>query len=238
MSDRLVIKRHAPGRARLVLAAAAVLGVLALWGLFEWGRKAGGYDRFEAAAEREAFEAEVARLEGVNDDLTRQLAVLETADKIEQKAYGEVSEELGDLQSQIAELNKELAFYRSVMAPADGDTGLQIQAVQLFRNGGEGGYQLKLVLVQAGPQDRRVKGAVTVALLGAEGTGGAVRRLDLTEVSGDEEQMRYSFRYFQILEWDFTLPDGFLPAEIEVNLKPSSKGDAVVAAFPWQVAET
>ena len=49
MSDRLVVKRQTPGRARWMLAAAVLLGVVALWGLFEWGRKTGGYDRFEAA---------------------------------------------------------------------------------------------------------------------------------------------------------------------------------------------
>ena len=238
MSDRLVIKRQAPGRARLILGAAAILGLLALWGLFEWGRKEGGYDRFAAEQERVELQAEIAELQSANDDLERQLAVLQTADKVEQEAYGEVSDELNDLQSQIAELNKELAFYRGIMAPADGAAGLQVQAVQLFPNGGNGSYQLKLVLVQAGPQDRRVKGAVDVVLLGPDATGASVRRLDLDEVSGDAEQMRYSFRYFQILERDFTLPDGFRPAEIEVNLKPSSKGDAIVAAFPWRVAES
>lgn len=235
MSDRLVVKRHAPGRARLVLAAAALLAILCLWGLFEWGRKAGGYDRFEAAQQRSELRTEIGRLEDANDELARQIAVLQTADKIDQQAYDQVSAEFADLNSQIAELNKELAFYRGIMSPADGSEGLQIQAVQLFENGGDGRYQLKLVLIQAGPQDRRVKGAVDVALLG--GGDADPRRVDLEEVAEDDDEMRYSFRYFQVLERDFTLPDGFSPAEIEVNLKPSSKKDeAIVAAYPWRVA--
>ena len=73
MSDRLVIKRKTSGRARFFLAAAALLGMLALWGLFEWGRKAGGHDRIQAAQERSELQAEIAELESANEDLERQL---------------------------------------------------------------------------------------------------------------------------------------------------------------------
>lgn len=234
MSDRLVVKRHTPGRARFVLGAAAVLGMVALWGLFEWGRKAGGHDRFEAARQRAELTAEIERLDTANGELARQLAVLETSNRVERQAYGEVTGELDDLHSQIAELQKELAFYRGVMAPEDGRTGLQIQTLQLFENGGEGRYQLKLVLFQAGPQNKRVQGAVDVALLGQRAGAAEPGRLSLTEVAAEADDMRYSFRYFQVLERDFELPDGFLPAEIEVNIKPSSKDDPLVAAFPWR----
>jgi outer membrane murein-binding lipoprotein Lpp len=234
MPDRLVVKRQAPGRARWMLAAAVVLGVVALWGLFEWGRKTGGYDRFEAARQKTELRAEIDRLEVDNRELARQLAILETAAKVEQQAYDEVSSELDDLQSQIAELQKELAFYRGIMAPGDGRTGLQIQALQLFANGGGGRYQMKLVLFQAGPQTKRVQGSVDVALLGPRQGAAEPRRVPLAEVASDAAEMRYSFRYFQVLERDFVLPDGFDPAEVEVNIKPSSKEDPVVAAFPWR----
>jgi hypothetical protein len=234
MSDRLVIKRHAPGRGRSILAAALVLGIVSLWGLFEWGRKAGGYERIEATRVEAELREELGRLEAANDDLARQLAVVETARKVEDQAYGQVSAELDDLQSQIAELQKELAFYRGIMSPADGREGLQIQTLQLSENGGDGRYQLKLVLIQAGPQNKRVNGAVDVALVGPRSGGTEPRRLNLAEVASSADDMSYSFRYFQVLERDFVLPDDFLPAEIEVNIKPSSKGDPVVAAFPWR----
>ena len=236
MANKLVIRQNTPARARWMLAIAAVLAFLALWGLFESGRKAGGFDRFDAARQRADLRAEIATLEEQNETLERELAIARTADKIEQEAYGQVSEELGDLQSQIAELNKELAFYRGIMAPADGNSGLQIQAVQLFENGGDRDFQLKLVLIQAGPQDRRVKGSVEVALLAGNNGEGEARRLDLQEVAEDSADLLYSFRYFQVLERDLTLPDDFQPVEIEVNLKPSSKDDAIVAAFPWRLA--
>ena len=236
MANKLVIRQTTPARARWMLGIAAVLALLALWGLFESGRKAGGFDRFEAARQRADLRAEIAVLQDQNETLERELAIARTADKIDQEAYGQVSEELGDLESQIAELNKELTFYRGIMAPDDGSRGLQIQAVQLFANGGENEFQLKLVLVQAGPQDRRVKGSVKVALLSGSDGESESRRLDLQEVAEDSADLLYSFRYFQILERDLTLPDDFRPVEIEVNLKPSSKGDAIVAAFPWRLA--
>lgn len=238
MHSKMVVKSHEPARLRLVLAGAALLLLAGMWGLFDWGRKAGGYDSAAAARTRGEMTGRISALEEENESLRRELALLRTADKVDREAYGLVSTELDDLQSQIAELNEELAFYRGIMMPLDGKSGLQIQAVQLHPGGESGKYRLRLVLVQAGRHDGRVKGAVAVNIVGGDSANGEPGRLALSKLSGEGDKLGYSFRYFQILERDFTLPDGFVPAEVEVNLTPARKGETVTGSFPWLVTES
>jgi hypothetical protein len=46
--------------------------------------------------------------------------------------------------------------------------------------------------------------------------------------------MAYEFRYFQGLECELTLPSGFEPARINVEILPSeSRGQKVAQSFEW-----
>ena len=49
------------------------------------------------------------------------------ARRLDRDAYGQVERTLGDLQSKLARQGDDLAFYRSIVSPADGVQGLRIQ---------------------------------------------------------------------------------------------------------------
>ena len=243
MPSKLVVKSHEPLRLRAAVAALAILVLVAAWGLFEWGRKAAGYNRVEAARIRGALNDQISALETENEMLRRELALLRTSDRVDQEAYSQVSVDLDDLQSQIAELNDELAFYRGIMSPADDKAGLQIKALQISPGADPGEFALKLILVQAGGNDTRVQGAVDLSLVGesvSEENDGlpTPMAIKLAQLTGESEKLRYSFRYFQILERSLSLPQGFEPKTVEVNLPARRKEDAVSASFPWQVTDS
>lgn len=219
-----------------MLYAAAVLAALATWGVFEWGRRAGGHDALETMQVREELADQIAALELENVDLRREIALMKAAGRVDKEAYGRVSREIDDLESQVAELNEELAFYRDVMSPSDGDSQLQVQTVQIQQGDGERAYRLRLVLVQPGPQDQRVTGSLDVALSG-NGSDGKTR-LSLDDLGGRPDDLRYAFRYFQILEQDITLPEGFEPERVEIRLNPARRGaDDIEADFPWRIED-
>jgi hypothetical protein len=214
--------------------AAAVLAALAVWGVFEWGRRAGGHDALETSRVRQALADQIATLEIENADLRRELALMRAAGRVDRESYGRVSREIDDLESQVAELNEELAFFRDVMSPADDDSDLQVQTVQIQPADGERAYRLRLVLVQPGPQDKRVTGALEVALSGNHDDGKT--RLSIAELGGEPAKLRYAFRYFQILERDVTLPEGFSPERVDIRLRPARRGaDAIEVSFPWRL---
>jgi hypothetical protein len=236
LDSPIIVSGRGPARLRTLLLAAAVLAALASWGFFEWGRRAGGHDALESIKAREQLAEQIIELESRNTDLRREIALMKAAGRVDREAYGRVSREIGDLESQVAELNEELAFYRDVMSPADGDSELQVQTVQIHPADGEQAFRLRLVLVQPGPQARRVTGTLAVALAGI-GTSGKAR-LSLADVGGEPGDLRYAFRYFQILERDVTLPDGFAPERVEIRLRPARRGaEEIDVTFPWVVED-
>lgn len=236
MNAPLVVRPQMPFRQRAALLAAAALGALMIWGVFEWGRRAGGHDAIEAGRARQALADRVMSLQADNETLRREIALMKAAGRVDGEAYGRVSREIDDLQSQIAELNQELAFYRGIMAPAEGTNGLQVQTVQIKPADGEGKFRLSLVLIQAGRQDRRVSGSLQVAVVGS--AAGAVSRVQLRDPAGESQDLRFAFRYFQILEADVDIPAEFSPERIDVSLHPDGRGqERMEVSFPWELEE-
>lgn len=234
MSSRLVVTSRARMNSRVALGLAAVLGLIALGGAFEWGRRAAGYDAWAASENRDRLAQRIGELDAENEALRWDLALLRTTGRVEQEGYERVTGDLDDLQSQIAELKEELAFYRGIMSPVDGSTGLQIQTVQVYPGAERGSFRLRLVLVQAGSQNRRRKGQVQVTVVGER--GGKTERLPIEPVAEDGSDLRYSFQYFQILRQDVKLPGDFQPRLVEVTMQPSRKSeDPVTASFPWRM---
>jgi len=233
MTSRLVVSPRARLNSRLALGMAALLGIVALGGSFEWGRRAAGYHASAAAETRDRLAARIRELDEENEALRWDLALLRTTGRVEQEGYQRVAGDLDDLQSQIAELKEQLAFYRGIMSPADGNSGLQVQTVQVQPGQEDREYQLRLVLVQAGRQSKRQKGTVHLGVVGDQ--AGESVTLPVDAETGDDSGLHYSFQYFQILRHDVRLPRGFQPRLIEVTLQPSRKSEeAVVSSFPWQ----
>jgi len=221
---------------RAALIAGLGLGALMIWGVFEWGRRAGGHDAIESGKARRALAEKVLDLEAENEGLRREIALMKAAGRVDSEAYGRVSREIDDLLSQITELNAELAFYRGIMAPTEGQNGLQLQTIQIKPAAGERIFRLSLVLIQAGRQDRRVSGSLRAAVVGPGGSG--EQRIDLREPGGEVPELRFAFRYFQILEVEVELPAGFDPERVDVEMEADGRGSETVhASFPWVIDE-
>jgi len=236
MNRPLVVRSRPPLIQRAALVAALGLGALMIWGVFEWGRRAGGHNAIEAAKARRALAEKILDLEAENEGLRREVALMKAAGRVDSEAYGRVSREIDDLQSQITELNAELAFYRGIMAPSEGQNGLQLQTIQIKPAAGERSFRLSLVLIQAGRQDRRVSGSLRAAVVASADDG--EQRVLLREPGGEGSELRFAFRYFQILEGEVELPVGFDPQRVDVDMDADGRGSETVRiSFPWEIDE-
>ncbi len=184
---------------------------------------------------REVARSEVERLKQENRRLNARVAELEMSRRLDRQAYGEVERTLGDLQSRLARQGDDLAFYRSIVSPADGVQGLRIQKIAVEAGAQQHEFVLRLTLVQAMRHESVVSGLAQVTLVGLE------RDVPARHTLGDlldkpRAQLPFSFRYFQTIEQALTLPDGFQPYEIEVRLQSSKLRIPLVQAFPWPPA--
>ncbi|HEX5787939.1 MAG TPA: DUF6776 family protein [Woeseiaceae bacterium] len=213
-----------------------ILGLVAgaLYLSYEFGRIRAGYDVLEAARERGGLEERIAELENERLALSEQVALLETHREIDREAYAEVEKSLDDLQAKIQEQQDAIAFYRGIVSPADGNSGLRVQDFRLTRGPEEREYNIRIVLVQAMKHDRKVSGDVSLSIAGVQ--DGELRSYDYRDLLPEdgESKWSFSFRYFQDFDRQVVLPDGFEPERVTVHVESRTKSIASIEeSYAW-----
>ena len=226
------------GRSLVLAALAAAVAIGSLYLAFELGRYRSGYSIMDTRRERDDLEQRLKEEQAASDELRRQLAIAETAGEIDRETYSEIKSSLSDLEAKIQAQEEELVFYRGIVSPQDGVPGLRIQSLEVLPGDGEGRYLLRLLLVQAIVHSRRVSGAVKLQLEGMQ--GGQTTSFDIAELAepGESYDMAYEFRYFQGLETELSLPAGFEPQRVLVEIWPNeARAERINQTFEWpQVA--
>jgi hypothetical protein len=220
------------------MSVSLVLGaMLSAWGLYEFGRYRGGFDLLDAQQQKHAFEERIAATEHGAAKVREQNAILERSRQIEQEAYKQLEKTVSGFQDEILELKEELAFYRGIVSPSDAGKGLDIQAFELSRRNGSGAVHYKLVLTQVLSNSSTASGSVAVSIGGE--LDGKAQQYKLSQLSEKEGELRFRFKYFQILEGEFYLPDGFTPSKVSIVVKPRTKSHKKLSqSFDWAVQES
>lgn len=227
-----------PSAAGLIaLGLAAVVLAIVAWFAWQQGRRSGGYDSARVESERRDAQAQIELLQRENSRLNSRVAELEMARQLDREAYGQIERTLTDLQAQLSAQGGDLAFYRSIVSPADGIQGLRIQRFEVFPAAGPHEFKLALTLIQAMRHESLASGLVQVALAGL--TANRPSRYTVGELLGrPRAQLPFSFRYFQTIEQNVTLPADFEPLEVEIEVRSAKLKSPVRQNFPWKPASS
>ena len=218
----------------MIRAVIALLAIGAAYLVFEFGRIQAAYNVVDAANERQSFKDQILGLENEIIDLNQQIALLKIHRDIDSVAYSDVEESLSELQAKIQEQQDAIAFYRGIVSPADGKSGLRVQDFSLTRGGAEREYLIRLVLVQTKKHDRKVSGNVNLSIVGElNGVETSYEYAQLLPADG-EQAWAFSFRYFQNFDREVVLPDGFTPERITVQVESRTRSIASIEeSFSW-----
>lgn len=234
-TGHFIVRQHPSWRPRAVLIGAVLGSVLACYLMYEWGRFEGGYSKFAEIQHRRELSAKMEALQEENDRLRAEIASAQLARNVDTKAYADVEKNLADLQAQVLKHREQLTFYRGIVSPEDGIGGLRVQRFQVLPNGPEHHYRLRLVLVQSMRQEAVVSGAVIVQIEGVRNNRPVQLALPQAGVTTRADgQLPFQFRYFQNIEQDIVLPDGFEPRAVNVEVR-SARLAPVRESYPWQV---
>lgn len=219
---------------RWFLGLVVLIGLVAamVWLSYEQGRRAAGFNSSDADRAVEMLQEEIETLRSNLAESQRQAAMLERNSEIEDDTTGQLKKSLSDAQKEALELKKELAFYKSIVAPEQGKPSIVVQTIQLKKDPG-GDYDYKIMISQQGRNDRFARGTMEVSIEGSN--QGAQQVLALNDVSTDvKNPIKFGMKYFQNFTGKLTLPQGFTAESMRVKLKPSSKTlEAVDEIFPW-----
>ncbi|HEX2668373.1 MAG TPA: DUF6776 family protein [Gammaproteobacteria bacterium] len=224
---RLVVKHHRPHRTWLAVTGGSAAMLLALWGAFAYGEYRAGYDRQAAVALQDSLDDAQERAEALNDQIT----ALQRQRDVDQSARQEIQATLEELQRKQSDLQEEVAFYKGIVSPGEGEQGLRVQSLRFGNGGAPRLWHYRLVLTQVRTRELKIAGSVYMKIYGVQ--DGKAVTLDAREISpSGKGPASFAFQYFQSLEGDVLLPQGFTPGRVEVTAQESGH-QAVQQNFDW-----
>jgi hypothetical protein len=214
---------------------AALIGLFAVYVVYELGRYNAGYDRQAVAQQRTELEVQIERLEKANREMRTRLAELDTIRVGRAREQAEVAKAIGDLQAQVARQSQDLAFYRGVVAQGAASLGVKIEQLRISAGAHAGSYLVHISLVRSGRGESTVSGTVQLSLDGAGESGAQTLNL-ATLTAGRSHELRYNFKFLEALEQELTPPPGFKPERLAVEVRSSRHDVAPLSqSFLWNV---
>jgi cell division protein FtsB len=228
----LVIRTQRPWVRRAIWITALAILPIVLYLTYELGRFDGGYDRSTVGQRRRELEVEIERLQKANTELRANVAELETGRTSQQQEREELARTIADLQAQVGRQSQDVAFYRGLVNSTLNAPNIKVQKFEVLPGEGNGKYHLRMVLVQAVRPDNVVSGTVELTVEGTE--RGQPAKYGLARLTGDgRNQLQFSFRYFQDLDQEVALPDGFQPGRVNVEVKSAGRSAPWSQTFNW-----
>ncbi len=210
----------------------------------------------QSKSERDQLGAEVSRLTRANGQLSQALnekeqllMELDRSVKMSKANISEIGLTLSRLQEDKKQLEKELSFYRSIMAPEMNKSGLTIDSLhistltpglKLTSTTQHSGQQIEfeLVLTQVKKQDWYIKGRYQIWLIEKAKGGGTEKRVSLLSyLNNPKMKPLFSFRYFQTFREIATIPPQLHPVAIVVTATTRDGKQQVERRFPWPFEE-
>jgi len=214
----VVTERLGPFKSALFLLMLIVLC------LFIGYRLGNFYHNFQSTT----LEQQKTRLEQLyqqQSDQVERIHTLEVELAVEQLASQNAQSTLKKMSLEHYQVKKELAFYEKVMAPEKEADGLVIDNIKITASQSPNHYNFQVVLVQQQLKKRYAKGYVDLVVKGS--LDHKPSQLKLSDISAiTRKELSFSFKYFQVIEGSFTLPENFVPEKLHLS--------AILTKSKWQ----
>ncbi len=237
MTSRSVVVQEDPRRRQRL----RVLAVLVVLGTFIAGvvlGVAGVNLQLSIAQEKRDLQERIVFMSGQVEELQQWQSNNQTRRDIDATALELVRRELAAQQETIAELERGIKFYKSLMAPGELQEGLSVHGIDIFPENEPGHYQFRILVQQSTRKHQLLTGSLNVWVVGE--LDGEIARFDLSSLSEDvpNANIRLRFKYFQAIDGALTLPQGFTPQVVQMSAKSTKpRRSEISAEIPWAVQE-
>lgn len=184
------------------------------------------------------MQAELISMKNALRSRSAELEIVSTRREVDQQALELVRKEMAGQEEEIAALEEGLAFYRGLMSPGEIAPGLHLHVLELMAGELPRQYFLRIVLQQEARKHALLKGSLEAVISGVK--GGEVVEYSLAELSDDleAEQIALQFRYFQSIDGELVLPEGFEPVEVRVQASTRKPNNFEISeSYPWHLEE-
>ncbi len=230
---QMVVVPHRPWLRASVWMLFLVIAAGIAWATYFYGLSMGIATRVEVIEERDAIRTQLAQSLVLIEDQRQEIADLKVGNEIDTRATEEVQQTVEQLQDRIAQLNEEIGFYKGVMVPNADDKGLRIERLNV-RGAGDGSqFRYSLLLTQVVDKHDFIQGGVTIQVEGRQDE--IETALPLEQISDADGSIRFRFRYFQNIDGELTIPEGFEPRAVTVVAQSTGRGgQRLEKSFDWE----
>lgn len=152
-----------------------------------------------------------------NESHESRINTLEVELEIERLANEQARALIEKIEQEHYKAKMQLAFYQKVMAPEKTADGIALDSIVIAETESAGHFRFQVTLVQQTKNKRYAKGYIDFSLVGSlHGKPKTFKLSDITLL--DKEALSFSFQYFQAIEGEIDLPDGFIPEQILVQV--------------------
>ncbi len=221
-ADRSVVLRL-DARMRAMAWGAAIIVLLVLAVSFYAGFRYGLGESGVLLQRNKSLVMQTSDYERQVSELTQQVAIAEKAAEIDRLAAEEVRQSLLAEQLQVSSLQKDLDFYRSLVAPGERQAEVALHSLELVPGQQAGDYHFSALVTQSGGGNPLVKGNISANLeLEVDGERQFTPVQQLPGFTG-KLPAKLRFRFFQRVEGAFALPDNARPLQIVLRVTLGGK---------------
>ena len=173
-------------------------------------------------------------LEKSNGRLKNEVALAKRTAEVESIAVEKMKIMLWEKDAELLKLTQELQFYHTLYSPGADNTAVQVKAFQLRAKAATGQFVYSLILTGMPKKEEKVSGVIGLSMTGEQQGVPKVLVLEAIHGTGEDEALRFSFRYFQEITGSISLPEGFSPGSVQVELlRDGRKKEPLVASYRW-----
>lgn len=200
-----------------------------------------GYDQGARAAPQIGTDNQtVVALEAEAERLRQEVTNLKLAAAVDAQAYEDVRRETVEQKVRITELEQDISVYRSMVSKSDAANpqGISMGTFRVTGSGGVRGFKYKFVVRQLVATNKPFKGTLSLKITGSRAQQQLSLPLHQVSQQLSDELIPLEFKYFQSVEGDLLLPEGFEPERVDVVVKSvdSKQPTHIERQLDWFVA--
>ncbi len=166
------------------------------------------------------------------------LEMQRTRHEVDQRALELLRTEMAAEKERTRDLEEGLSFYRSMVASEDMAKGISLRKPELVPGSSPSQIRYRFFAQQKEREYEMVEGSLSVEIYGVSGESEVSYPLGELSNEFDGQAAAVHFRYFQAIEGELTLPEGFEPRGLKLVLRASKPSSTVVREqFPWELQE-
>lgn len=236
--ERLVVVPHRPWRSLLLFCLALTCVAASAVMSYHYSKFRGANLVDELETENGGLTYQISDLNDKLLALRQKVATISSGADVDKKAIEEVRLANKALQEEKAELVEQINFYRGLMEPKGSQKGLSIRNFNIFPTTMKTRYRYKLIIQQLAAKEKVLVGYANILINGSQ--AGIKKTYSIHELSQQESQkdIKLRFRYFQVLEGEVELPEGFKPESIMVLAESRGRDPQKLEKnFGWLINE-